>query len=129
MKFLKFLFGFFLIGTFAVNTALPQAAVIKNESWVWQYCYSVQSHTLISPTGDIVARMTFQLDPGDDRIPQNGIKKYPVHAFYCFGGVWLKSLNEEMSVASNGKANGMFHFNVLETVPEPMAGAMLGGSW
>jgi hypothetical protein len=112
MKTLKFLAVLSVVLGFAVNTAQSQALVIKTDLNPWfssvlddgTEVWYPATHKLIvgTPSGNIMATFTFQLDKRDVLVPDHGVRKIVVNGWIEFPtGVW-RQVTDEIIITSAG---------------------------
>lgn len=102
-----------LIAGFAVQTARPQATVRKGTTFKWYisesvYYESTKSQIVLTPSGNLLAKVTFQLDPDDlDWIPMTGYVEIPVVIVVFENGYY--TLSGVMTITPDGKAVAVLH--------------------
>ena len=109
MKIARFLIGLCLIIGFAVPNAQSQAIVLKGETFTMGAYNSTASQVVFTPSGNMMIRMTFQLDPDDPLIPPKGSYELPAVLFFFFNGFY--TLEGSMIITSDGRATAFFHLN------------------
>jgi len=107
MKIIKFFLILCLVSGLSIQAARSQAVVLKGETFYWGYYESLQSQVVMSPSGNILIKMLFQLDPLDSRIPARGSSELHLKVFFFFNGGY--ELEGEMTIHSDGKAVALFH--------------------
>lgn len=106
MKIARFLIVLSLICGFAVHSAQAQAYVLKGETFYFGYYDSDQSQVVMTPSGNILVKITFQLDDDDPLVPTEGSYEYPATLNFHFNG-WFY-LQGVVVVYSDGSANARF---------------------
>ena len=107
MKIARFLIALCLVSGFAVHAARPQAVVLKGETFYWGSYETTQSQVVMSSSGNFLIKVTFQLNPDDERIPLKGSYKMPATALFFYNELY--ELEGEMIFTPDGKAIAIFH--------------------
>ena len=101
--------------TFAMNTAQSQAFVIHDQTRVLWTGYSAylpeDSYAVLTPSGNVLLSVTYQLYPEDPLVPDKGVKKVVVWGgtggndwIWSWDGMRFAFADAEMIVTSSGKA-------------------------
>ncbi len=109
MKIVRFLFALCLICGFAVPDAQSQAIVLKGETFTMGSYDSNESQVVITPSGNMMVRMTFQLDVTDPLVPPKGSCEITAVLFFFFNGFY--NLEGTVIITSEGKATATFRLN------------------
>lgn len=103
MKALKFLVALCLYGSFAISSANAQAIVYEGESWWWNTGYNTYfttlTHEVITPSGNHLIILYFQLDMEDPMVPDKGVFKF-------LNGGWEIFINVDGVALAKLQVNG-----------------------
>jgi hypothetical protein len=129
MKMLKILFVLCILFGFAVNKAQSQAAshedlpriLWTDLSWTFNGYISVDDHLVLTPCGNVLRTVTYQLSLDDPLVPKKGVNKVEVWGstdhndwIWSWDGMLFVFEDVEMIVQSNGKAKIVYHLRKIE---------------
>lgn len=109
MKIARFLIALCLICGFAVTDAQSQAVVLKGETFTLGAYDSKESQVVITPSGNMMVRMTFQLDVTDPLVPPKGSREITAVLIFHFNATYR--LEGTIIITSEGKATAAFRLN------------------
>ncbi len=72
---------------------------------------AIESHALPTPSGNGIISVTFQLDMGDPRVPENGENKMASIVHYFYSGKNFEVLDGEMIITADGRSKAVYHIN------------------
>ena len=109
MKAIKLVFAaMLLLGVFVSANVQGQAIVVKDGVHYLFTGYdlyeSISHMTVETPSGNLLFKATFMLDPNDPWVPEKGVNKVPV---------WFMGylIDHQMIVKANGEATLIYHAN------------------
>jgi hypothetical protein len=131
MKPLKFLVVLCFVFGFAMNNTQAQAFVIHDQTRVLWTDYGpylpMDSYAVLTPSGNLLISVTYQLDLEDPLVPDKGVNKVPVWGgtggndwIWSWNGMRYAFTDAEMIVNSNGKAKIVYllkHTDYYEDLP------------
>jgi hypothetical protein len=131
MKPLKIVVVLCFVFGFAMNDAQAQAIVIHDQTRVLRTGYSpyipIDSYAVLTPSGNLLISVTYQLDLEDPLVPDKGVIKVPVWGgtggndwIWSWDGMRYAFADAEMIVTSNGKAKIVYllkHTEYYEDLP------------
>lgn len=123
MKTIKCLVVLCILFCLTANESQSQAIVVKDQSRVlltgYGFYFPVDSYAVLTPSGNLLISATYQLDPEDPLVPDEGVNKVAVWGGTGgFDWIWddrpYTFTDAEMIVTSDGKARLIYHLKHTE---------------
>jgi hypothetical protein len=122
MKTLKILAFLCVMLSFATNDVKAQALVVKGNTWYWDTYWvglngssyqTTESHTVITPSGNFLTKITFKLNVNDPLVPAKGVNKLwlPLYYWNWDLGIFYYAVDTEVIITSNGNCQMQYLVN------------------
>lgn len=116
MKNVRVILILVMLFMFASNKSEGQALVQKDFNWLLitpgpRYYSPVDMMAVFTPSGNILHKQEFLLDPDDSLVPEKGVKKVKFKTMFWHNGTYYVLYDAEGLVYADGRCNIIFHLN------------------